>query len=156
MVSALIMAEKRLVPVLLVDDDDNDIVLFRRSLLHTGAAVQLITLSSGEAVMDYLSGNGSYADRHEHPLPQLVFLDAHLPQVPGARVLEFIKSRPDLAVVPVIILTGALSPADTLKLYQLGANAICLKPISPSQMDTFVSALCRFWIESTLPPPVRE
>jgi CheY-like chemotaxis protein len=156
MVSALIMAEKRLVPVLLVDDDDNDIVLFRRSLVHTGASVRLITLSSGEAVLEYLSGNGAYADRHEYPLPQLVFLDAHLPQVPGARVLEFIKSCPDLAVVPVIILTGALSPADTLKLYRLGANAICLKPISPSQMDTFVSALCRFWIESTLPPPHQD
>jgi CheY-like chemotaxis protein len=153
MVSAFIMAEKRLVPVLLVDDDDNDIVLFRRSLVHTGAAVQLITLSSGESVIDYLSGNGSYADRRQYPLPQLVFLDAHLPQVPGAHVLEFIKAHADLAVVPVIILTGALSPGDTLKLYRLGANAICLKPISPGQMDTFVSALCRFWIESTLPPP---
>jgi CheY-like chemotaxis protein len=156
MVSALIMAEKRLVPVLLVDDDDNDIVLFRRSLLHTGAAVRLITLSSGEAVIDYLSGNGCYADRGEHPLPQLVFLDAHLPQISGARVLEFMKSRAGLSVVPVIILTGALSPGDTLKLYELGANAICLKPISPSQMDAFVSALCRFWIESTLPPPIRD
>ena len=150
------MAEKRLVPVLLVDDDDNDVVLFRRSLLHTGAAVRLITLSSGEAVLDYLSGKGPYADRRQHPLPQLVFLDAHLPQTPGARVLEFIKSSRTLAVVPVIILTGALSPADTLKLYQLGANAICLKPLTPSQMDSFVSALCRFWVESTLPPPASE
>lgn len=146
------MTERRLVPVLLVDDDDNDIVLFRRSLTSTGAAVRLIPITSGETAMDYLCGKDTYADRQQYPLPQLIFLDAHLPQVPGARVLEFIKSRPDVSLAPVIILTGAISPADTLKLYKLGANAICLKPVSPSQMDSFVSALCKFWIESILPP----
>jgi CheY-like chemotaxis protein len=147
------MTERRLVPVLLVDDDDNDVVLFRRSLTNSGAAVRLIVVPSGQAALDYLCGEGPYADREQHPLPQLIFLDAHLPQISGASVLEFVKGRPDLAVVPVIILTGAVSQRDTLKLYRLGANAICLKPLSSLQTDAFVSCLCKFWIESVLPPP---
>lgn len=125
------MGERRLVPVLLVDDDDNDIVLFRRALLNSGAAVQLIPITSGQGAIDYVSGQSPYADRQQYPWPQLIFLDAHLPQVSGGRVLEFIKGRPELKIVPVIILTGAISPADTLNLYRLGANAICLKPVSP-------------------------
>jgi len=147
------MTERRLVPVLLVDDDDNDIVLFRRALMTTGAAVRLITLSSGQAALDYLSGVNGYADRQQHPLPQLIFLDAHLPQVRGEQVLEFIKTAPQFRVIPVIILTGAISPNDALRLYGQGANAICLKPISAPQMETFASIICRFWIESILPPP---
>lgn len=147
------MTERRLVPVLLVDDDDNDVVLFQRSLANSGAAVRLITVPSGQAALDYLCGEGAYVDRERHPPPQLIFLDAHLPQVSGARVLEFVKGRPELAVVPVIILTGAVSQSDTMKLYRLGANAICLKPVSPPQTDAFVSCLCKFWIESVLPPP---
>jgi len=147
------MTESRLVPVLLVDDDDNDVILFRRSLANSGAAVRLIAVSSGQAALDYFGGEGPYADREQHPLPQLIFLDAHLPQVTGARVLEFVKGCPALAVVPVIILTGAVSQSDTIKLYRLGANAICLKPVSLSQTDAFVACLCKFWIESVLPPP---
>jgi CheY-like chemotaxis protein len=147
------MTERRLVPVLLVDDDDNDVVLFRRALLSTGSAVRLITLSCGQAAMDYLAGANGFADRQQHPLPQLIFLDAHLPQVRGEQVLEFIKSRDVFQVIPVIILTGAISPQDALRLYQLGANAICVKPISAPQMDVFASIICRFWIESILPPP---
>ena len=33
------MTDGRLVPVLLIDDDENDVVLFRRALLATGAKV---------------------------------------------------------------------------------------------------------------------
>lgn len=147
------MTERRLVPVLLVDDDDNDVVLFRRSLAHSGAAVHLIAVSSGQMALDYLCGEGPYADRARHPLPQVIFLDAHLPQVTGERVLEFVKAHQKLSAVPVIILTGAVSPSDTMKLYRLGANAICLKPTSASETDAFVSCLCKFWIEAVLPPP---
>lgn len=102
--------------------------------------------------MEYLQGDGDYADRDRHPLPQVIFLDAHLPQISGAHVLEFIKSRAELAPTPVIILTGAISPVASLKLYRLGANAVCLKPLSPAQMHEFVSAMCKFWVESVLPP----
>jgi CheY-like chemotaxis protein len=148
------MTERRLVPVLLVDDDDNDVVLFRRSLANSGAPVRLVAVPSGQAALDYLCGEGPYADREQHPWPQLVFLDAHLPQINGARVLEFVKGRRELAAVPVIILTGAISQSDTMKLYHLGANAICLKPVSPREADAFVACLCKFWIESVLPPPL--
>jgi len=103
--------------------------------------------------VDYLCAEGPYVDREQYPLPRLIFLDAHLPQVTGAHVLEFVKGRAELAPVPVIILTGAISETDTLKLYHLGANAICLKPVSLAQTDAFVSCLCKFWIESVLPPP---
>ena len=147
------MTQRRLVPVLLVDDDDNDVVLFRRALASTGCGVRLITLNSGQAALDYLSGTDGYANREEHPLPQLIFLDAHLPQVHGKQVLEFIKSHGEFEVIPVIILTGAISPNDALKLYRLGANAICLKPISAAQVESFATVICRFWIESILPPP---
>jgi CheY-like chemotaxis protein len=147
------MTNGRLVPVLLVDDDDNDVVLFRRALMSVGHGVQLITLNSGQAAIDYFRGEGRYADREQHPIPQLIFLDAHLPQVSGQNVLDFIKSQPDLEVIPVIILTGAISPKDSLTLYRLGANAICLKPVGAGNMESFVTIVCRFWIDSILPPP---
>lgn len=147
------MTDGRLVPVLLIDDDENDVVLFRRSLLATGARVRLTTLASGQAAMDYLNGVDGYSDRTAHPLPNLIFLDAHLPAVSGLQILQFIKSNIALAPIPVIVLTGAISPDETLGLYRGGANAICLKPLTANQLEAFTSLVCRFWIDTVLPPP---
>jgi two-component system, response regulator len=149
------VTDGRLVPVLLIDDDENDVVLFRRSLLATGAKVRLATLNSGQAAMDYLNGVNGYVDRTEHPLPHLIFLDAHLPGVSGSQVLQFIKSNIALAPIPVIVLTGAISPNETLALYRSGANAICLKPLTAGQLEAFTSLVCRFWIDTVVPPPTR-
>jgi CheY-like chemotaxis protein len=153
MLCTSVVTDSRLVPVLLVDDDENDVVLFRRALLATGAKVRLATLDSGPAAMDYLHGLNSYTDRSQHPLPQLIFLDAHLPGVSGSQVLQSIKSNIALSQIPVIVLTGAISPNETLALYRSGANAICLKPLTASQLESFISLVCRFWIDTVVPPP---
>jgi CheY-like chemotaxis protein len=142
----------RLVPVLLVDDDENDVVLFRRALLATGAKVRLTTLDSGQAAIDYLHGVNGYSDRAQHPLPYLIFLDAHLPGISGSQVLQTIKSSIALSPIPVIVLTGAISPNETLALYRSGANAICLKPLTAGQLESFTSLVCRFWIDTVVPP----
>lgn len=150
---ASLVSERRLVPVLLIDDDENDVVLFRRALFATGAGVRLATVESGQGALDYLNGEGAYTDRSQHPIPQLIFLDAHLPAVSGSQVLQFIKANIALSTIPVIILTGAISPNETLNLYRSGANAICLKPLTANQLEAFTALVCRFWIDTVVPPP---
>ncbi|MCI0348594.1 MAG: response regulator, partial [Acidobacteriales bacterium] len=136
--------------ILLVDDDDNDALLLRRAFSQTHCAIRFLALNSGQAALDYFQGAGHYADRDLYPVPQLVILDSLLPRIPGQQILEMIKSDDNLKVIPVIILTGAISPENIVRLYRLGANAICLKPSSVHALQAFAESVCAFWIQSAV------
>ena len=43
----------------------------------------------GAQAIDYLAGNGPFADRSQHPLPALVLLDLNLPKKSGFDVLSW-------------------------------------------------------------------
>jgi CheY-like chemotaxis protein len=135
----------------LVDDDENDALLLRRAFSQTSCPVRFHALNSGEAALEYLHGTGDYTNREKNPLPSLVILDSLLPRIPGQQILEVIKSDTALKVIPVIILTGAISPENVVRLYRLGANAICLKPNTVQALQAFAERVCGFWIQSALP-----
>jgi DNA-binding response OmpR family regulator len=63
-------------------------------------------LGCGAETIDYLSGKGRFADRHEFPLPTHVLLDLKLPKVSGVEILRWIRGIPHLATLPVAILSA--------------------------------------------------
>ena len=136
--------------ILLVDDDDNDQMLFRRALEDTGCPFHLVAMSNGAEALDYLTGEGSYTNRTEHPMPNVVFLDSLMPEVRGEQVLQFAKSAPSLHRIPVVILTGGVSPKEAARLYDLGANAVCLKPRGLKELRAFAQSVCDFWLRNTV------
>ena len=65
--------------LLLVDDDRNDRFLVEMGCARAQVSFLLKTLESGAEAIRYLSGEGEFADRVEHPLPDLIFLDLKMP-----------------------------------------------------------------------------
>jgi CheY-like chemotaxis protein len=82
--------------VLYVENDDNDVILIRRAWMKAGVRDRLQTVTDGEEAIRYLSSEGPYVNRVEHPLPRLVLLDVKLSRMSGLDVLEWIRSQPDL------------------------------------------------------------
>jgi CheY-like chemotaxis protein len=109
--------------VLLVDDDENDIVLIGRALARLDKRVRLSAVNDGEQAIAYLQGTGEYADRNAWPLPNVLLLDHWMPRVCGLDVLCWLRTYPPLAHLPVVILSGGLSPAQAVLMEQL--NAVC-------------------------------
>ncbi len=54
-------------------------------------------------------------------MPNIVFLDSLMPEVRVEQVLQFVKSALSLHRIPVVILTGGVSPTEAARLYDLGA-----------------------------------
>src|SRR4051812_16030564 len=104
-------AEKEPV-ILLVEDDENDSFFVNRALKKAGVKHQLVQLPDGEEAILYLSGEGQYQDRTRHPLPILILLDLKMPKVSGLGVLSWLQTRPELARVPVVVLTGSILERD--------------------------------------------
>ena len=146
---------KRTQTILLVEDEENDVLFMRHAFQEVGVLNPLQVASDGRAVIDYLTGNGEYADRERFPLPGLVLLDLKLPRMMGLVVLKWIRTQPELKSLIVIILTSSQLSPDIEMAYQLGANAYLVKPSSPSELCKVVAAIKLFWLEMNHAPAVR-
>lgn len=122
-------SECRRFDFLLVEDDPNAVLLFRRALAKVSVPESCHVVGDGQAAIEYLSGFGRYQDRKQFPLPCLVLLDLHLPGKSGLEVLKWLKGNPRLRPIPAIMLTTSSDPADVKQAVELGASAYWVKPL---------------------------
>jgi CheY-like chemotaxis protein len=120
--------------ILLVEDDPDDVFFMERALAKAQLDLPMQVAVNGEQAINYLAGNGKYADRIAYPLPSCVFLDLKLPFVNGFEVLEWIRGQPPLAALPVIVLTSSPEERDRQKARQLGAKSYHIKPPTPPML----------------------
>ncbi len=134
--------------ILLVEDSTEDASLVQLAFKKWGItnAVQVVT--DGEHAVEYLSGEGVYADRERYPLPCLAMLDLNLPQMSGFDVLEWLQSRPDLKTLPVVVLSGTKDPAHFEHAQRLGASACVAKSLDLSELFELIQHLDYFSLAS--------
>jgi CheY-like chemotaxis protein len=142
--------------VLLVEDDPNDVVLTRRAFRKAGLPEPIAVVENGERAVAYLGATGEFADRHAHPLPDLVLLDLKLPRMTGLEVLAWLREQPGLQRLPVIVLTSSREIADVNRAYELGANSYLSKPVTFDSLARIVSDLDRYWGELNVRPEVER
>lgn len=75
--------------------------------------------------------------------PDLIVLDLMLPGLSGYEVLSEMRRKPELADVPVILLTARRDEADRVKGFELGADDYLTKPFSPRELVLRVGAVLR-------------
>ncbi|GGB77068.1 MULTISPECIES: phosphate regulon transcriptional regulator PhoB [Henriciella] len=75
--------------------------------------------------------------------PDLVLLDWMLPKVPGIEVCRRIRSKPDTANLPVIMLTARSEEADRIRGLDTGADDYVTKPFSTTELMARVRAVLR-------------
>ncbi|HTL58510.1 MAG TPA: response regulator [Candidatus Limnocylindrales bacterium] len=120
---------KILPPILIVEDDQNDVLLIRRTLGTSGIPNPRHFVESGEVAIDYLLGANAYSDRKRYPLPALILLDLKLPGIDGFKVLQWIRGNRVFRDLRVVVLTSSNAIRDVNKAYRLGANSFLVKPL---------------------------
>jgi CheY-like chemotaxis protein len=133
--------------ILLVEDNEDDVFLMKRALKTAGIVNPLIVVEDGQQAVDYLSGEGIYADRVAYPMPAVIFLDLKLPVRLGLDVLSWIRSQPDLGTIVVVVLTSSNEPSDLKEAYQRGANSYVVKPPTAEQLIELAKAFKWYWLE---------
>ncbi len=142
--------ERKLVEILLVEDNPGDVRLTREALKETKVLNRLNVVSDGIEAMAYLRKEDGFADA---VAPDLILLDLNLPRKDGREVLEDIKSDPALRHIPVVILTVSQAEQDIMKTYDLHANCYITKPINLDQFVEVVKAIEDFWLTIVKLPP---
>jgi CheY-like chemotaxis protein len=120
--------------ILLVEDNPDHAELVRRSLEHFPAPIFLHHVEDGEAALEYIIGQGKYADRAQFPAPHLVLLDLRLPRLDGLEVLRQVKSHPALHQTPIVVLTTSYAERDVAMAFEHRANSFLTKPVDAERL----------------------
>ncbi|HEX4167326.1 MAG TPA: response regulator [Bryobacteraceae bacterium] len=139
-------------PIVIVEDNPNDLELTLVALDKARLANELIILRDGAEAIDYLCYAGKWESR-ERGNPAVILLDLKLPKRTGLEVLERIKTDPELRKIPVVMLTGSREEVDLERSYGLGVNAYVVKPVNFQDFVTAVQDLGGFWAVLNETPP---
>jgi two-component system, response regulator len=137
--------------VLLVEDNKADIQLTLHVLAEEGAAYQVHVLRDGEQALNFVLGQGQYANITK-PVFALVLLDLKLPKVNGLEVLKEIKTNPNTRALPVVVLSSSNRVEDVDTSYELGANGYVQKPVGFEEFSEAIRRIAEYWLHVNLGP----
>jgi CheY-like chemotaxis protein len=140
-------------PILLVEDNPNDVELILTALKDASLANEVVVTHDGAQALDYLFRRGAYPGR-DSASPAVTLLDLKMPKVDGREVLRQVRADPKLRLLPVVVLTSSREEQDLFETYHLGANAYLVKPV---EFEAFISAVGKlgvFWALLNEPPPL--
>ena len=111
------------VRIMIVDDEPVNIKVVRKYLQIAGYT-EFITTSESPGAMAMI--------RREKP--DVILLDVMMPEVSGLKILQEVRSDPDLAHLPVLILTASTDAETKHAALELGATDFLGKPVDASDL----------------------
>jgi two-component system alkaline phosphatase synthesis response regulator PhoP len=115
--------------ILVIEDDPATLRLIDYSLRHKG--YQVLTASNG------LEG----LRKAHNEAPDLVILDVMLPGIDGFEICHRLRSEPDTAPLPILMLSAKAQEIDKDTGLKVGADDYLAKPADPSEIVSRVENL---------------
>lgn len=109
--------------IAIVDDEPINVKIVRKHLQTVGYQ-NFISTSDASTALGLIA-----AER-----PDVVLMDVMMPQVNGIEILRAIRADPNLAHIPVLILTASTDAATKLRALETGATDFLAKPVDPSEL----------------------
>jgi len=106
--------------ILIIDDEDD---------IREVAALSLETVAGWEVVVASSGAQGIARAAEQHP--DAILLDVMMPGMDGPTTFRELRSIPETAGIPVILLTAKVQAADQKRFSDLGVAAVMFKPFDP-------------------------
>ena len=135
----------RLIDILLVEDNPNDVELTLNAFKKARFANRVQVVSDGQEASDYVFCREKYSDRNASESPQLILLDLDLPKVSGMEVLRRLKGSRQTTMIPVVILTESHNSYDMEECRRLGAANYIVKPVDFQRLSQATPQLNLNW-----------
>lgn len=126
----------RPISFLLVDDDPDDILLFKEVLTQVDASIALQTATNGKEALKVLRSCGDN-------MPQVIFMDINMPIMNGKESLREIKLDENLQKIPVIMYTTSSQSSDIEEAMMCGALCYITKPSSLNDLQSILKSIAQ-------------
>jgi two-component system sensor histidine kinase ChiS len=113
--------------VLIIEDEEDAAELFAEMMRVNGFRV-LKTSSSAPAI-----------DLINSEKPSLIILDIMMPGISGLDILHHMHHNPDLAKIPVVVVSAKGTPADVKRGMEAGARIYLTKPVGFQELKEAVT-----------------
>ncbi len=137
--------------IVVIDDDPNDLILIEKAFRSIGVKEPIHTLNGGAEAIAYMMGEGKYSDRTVFEYPTFITTDLKMPGIDGFAVLEHLRSHPECAVTPTVVLTASRDLDDIKRAYLLGATSYHVKPNSLAGLCQQLKVLHDYWVTCEVP-----
>jgi CheY-like chemotaxis protein len=117
--------------ILVVEDDIDTRVALRELLTAIFPDARVLMTESGETGLELA----------QRTRPNVVLLDLRLRGIGGFEFAERLRQSPSTATVPIVALTGDMSPATLLRAEAAGFAAFLRKPADVDRLDTTLRPL---------------
>jgi len=133
--------------ILVVEDDPADAYFLEQAFERVLANCALHRVADGLEAKAYLQGEGKYADRKIYSLPSVILLDLRMPRMNGFEFLAWLRTDPELRIIPTVIYSASDCPGDIRRAYEMGANSFLQKRISMNAVQETMRSFARYWLE---------
>lgn len=127
--------------ILVVDDNQDHVDLLKDELYKFNIENNVYCVGDGEKAISFLRGLPPFDDRVKNPRPDVVFLDLRMPRQEGITTLKIIKNDPELAPIPVIVVSTSRTSKEVDDSFQQGACGFFTKPIQLEEFSRLLKTL---------------
>lgn len=137
--------------ILLVEDNDLDVEILKRSLRKIESKAALVCAKDGIEALELLEEDQK---QHTIPRPFAILLDINMPRMNGHEFLEALRTTDGLCDAQVIVFTTSDNKKDVDLAYKNNATGYIVKPNSSSELAAVLETLQNFWKLCEIPTAV--
>jgi CheY-like chemotaxis protein len=127
--------------ILVAEDNLDEFAVMQTAYAGTRLPYRLEHVQTGRGVLDYLIGNGPYANRQKFPYPELLILDLNMPLLSGFDVLNILLRITRLPRLPVAVMSNSTLASERNATLHLGACCAYMKPNSVQEMQRILAEI---------------
>ena len=128
--------------ILLIENDPAASLLTKEALKEAGMHHGVTAVRDGEEALAHLA---KFSRARDEEIPDVIFLDLHLPKMSGFDVLRSIKDSAAWRLTPVVVVSGSADPAEIREAYELHASCFVRKPSDLDEFLRFMQCCYEFW-----------
>jgi CheY-like chemotaxis protein len=136
--------------ILVAEDDENDVLLLRRAFREVGSEVPIRFVRDGEQAINYLKRKDP--TRHPQSCPTMLLLDLNMPRFNGLDVLRWLRTKPELSRLLVVVFSSSEKAEDIRQAYELGADSYIGKPQTVEEFLETVRDMENLWLRLNATP----
>ena len=128
-------------PILVADDDEDDVFFIQRLLRKTGVQNPVRVFDDGSEVVNYLGGARLENPGARHRCPRLLFLDLNMRGLGGFGFLEWARQQKGLSPLTIVVLSNSNEPEIVARALALGAHRYLVKYPCVQTMTTIIRSV---------------